>query len=93
VSYEVVDEDNPLWPAVRDAIQAKLSEDGMGMLHTFIGMVEYVTPEGEDGFAIICPDEQLHKDTISMLQFMNARELEIQRINIHAHLMGEHDDD
>lgn len=69
------------------AIGEVLRKHSGGLIEAFVGIVDYVTPDGEHGFTIFADPDQLHIRTVSLTHYLYHRELEIQRINIHDNLV------
>ncbi len=81
-----------LQEAVADAIQKVLNARGGGLIEGFIGMLEYMTPDGQHGFGLFNGTNQLHTRTLGMAQYLHAWNLEIQRLDFHEVLRDMGDD-
>lgn len=84
--------EHELGDVVFDAINRCLQDHGGGMIEAFIGMVDFIDTEGDHRFAVFALDDQLQIRSFSLAQYMYARELEIQRLNIHQGLLDDEEE-
>lgn len=76
--------------AVQEAIQGSIEG---GFIEGFVGIVNYITPDGDRQFQMFSPDEQFFDRSLSMADHLYSYFREVQRLNIVGMLIEDDEDE